>query len=220
MTIDTNAYLGFFAFRHRRHNTAPALLSLMDEKGIEKTIILSPIHGKEFDSVFDAYARYPDRFEVWCGFDFTGYEGPDFPANAIAELERCHARGARGVGELGDKGKGFFFSKPAAWGMHADDPRMGRLWEKCAELGMPVNIHVAEPKWMYEKMDSTNDGLMNAYKWRLDNQPDIVDHQGMIDILERTGMSLPKTTFFACHVANCGYERGISGGLRVGSPTL
>ena len=27
---------------------------------------------------------------------------------------------------------------------------------------------------MYEKMDNTNDGLMNAWSWRLDNKPDIV----------------------------------------------
>jgi hypothetical protein len=47
---------------------------------------------------------------------------------------------------------------------------MGPLFEKCAELGMPVSIHVGEPKWMYEKMDSTNDGLMNSYEWRLDDQ--------------------------------------------------
>ena len=178
----------------------------MDEKGIEKTIILSPIHGREFDSVFDAYARYPDRFEVWCGFDFSGYEGPEFPANAITELERCHKRGARGVGELGDKGKGFFFSKPAAWGMHADDPRMAPLWEKCAELGMPVNIHVAEPKWMYEKMDSTNDGLMNAYKWRLDNQPGIVGHEGLMKTLEGAVRKHPETTFVVCHFANCSHD--------------
>jgi predicted TIM-barrel fold metal-dependent hydrolase len=78
-----------------------------------------------------------------------------------------------------------------------------------AELGMPVNIHVAEPKWMYGKMDSTNDGLMNAYKWRLDDKPDIVDHQGMIDILERTVQNHPNTTFIACHVANCGYDLSI-----------
>ncbi|KPL09370.1 MAG: amidohydrolase [Bacteroides sp. SM23_62] len=192
----------------------------MDERGIEKTVILSPIHGLEFDSVFDAYAKYPDRFEVWCGIDFTGYEDPGFPASAIAELERCHENGASGVGELGDKGKGFFFSKPPAWGMHADDPRMGPIWEKCAELGMPVNIHVAEPKWMYEKMDSTNDGLMNAYQWRLDNQPDIVDHQGMIDILERTVKNHPRTTFIACHVANCGYDLGIIARLLDAYPNL
>lgn len=192
----------------------------MDERGIEKTVILSPIHGREFDSVFDAYAKYPDRFEVWCGIDFTDFEGPDFPATAIAELERCHKRGARGVGELGDKGKGFFFCKPAALGLHADDPRMGAIWDKCAELGMPINIHVAEPKWMYEKMDSTNDGLMNAYNWRLDNQPDIVDHQGMIDILERAVKNHPNTTFIACHVANCGYDLGIIAGLLDAYPNL
>jgi len=192
----------------------------MDEKGIEKTVILSPIHGREFDSVFDAYAKYPDRFEVWCGIDFTDFEGPDFPGTAIAELERCYKKGARGVGELGDKGKGFFFSKPAALGLHADDPRMGPIWDKCAELGMPVNIHVAEPKWMYEKMDSTNDGLMNAYKWRLDNQPGIVDHQGMMDILEGAVKNHPKTTFIACHVANCGYDLSIIARLLDAYPNL
>ncbi len=195
-------------------------VNTMDERGIEKSIILSPIHGREFDSVFDAYAKYPDRFEVWCGIDFTGYEDPGFPASAIAELERCHQKGARGVGELGDKGKGFFFSRPPAWGMHADDLRMGPIWEKCAELGMPVSIHVAEPKWMYEKMDSTNDGLMNAYKWRLDDQPDIVDHQGMIDILERAVKNHPGTTFIACHVANCGYDLNIIAGLLDAYPNL
>jgi len=33
--------------------------------------------------------------------------------------------------------------------MHMDDPRMDPLLEKCAELHMPVNIHVGEDKWMY-----------------------------------------------------------------------
>jgi predicted TIM-barrel fold metal-dependent hydrolase len=158
------------------------------------------------------YAKYPDRFEVWCGIDFTDFEGPDFPGTAIAELERCYKKGAKGVGELGDKGKGFFFSKPDALGLHADDPRMGPIWDKCAELSMPVNIHVAEPKWMYEKMDSINDGLMNAFKWRLDNQPGIVNHQGMINILEGAVKNHPKTTFIACHVANCAYDLTIIAG--------
>ena len=36
MIIDTNAYLGFFAFRQIRHNTAPELLRLMDAKGIDR----------------------------------------------------------------------------------------------------------------------------------------------------------------------------------------
>ncbi|MCX7824546.1 MAG: amidohydrolase [Verrucomicrobiae bacterium] len=36
MLIDTNAYLGPFAFRQLRHNTADGLLKLMDAKGIAK----------------------------------------------------------------------------------------------------------------------------------------------------------------------------------------
>ena len=41
MIIDTNAYLGHFAFRQLRHNTADALLRLMDEKGIDRAVVSS-----------------------------------------------------------------------------------------------------------------------------------------------------------------------------------
>ena len=179
----------------------------MDEMNIEKTIILSGKIGAEFDSIYQAYAgKYPDRFEVWCGFDYSGYDKPEFGSAAVTELERCYKVGARGVGELGDKGKGMFYCDTKAWGMHLDDPRMDALLEKCAELNLPINIHVADPIWMYEKMDKTNDGLMNAYEWRLDNQPDIVGHSGMIDILENAVKRHPNTIFIACHFANCSHD--------------
>jgi uncharacterized protein len=193
----------------------------MDEKGIEKTIVLSKETGAKFDSVYALYAgKYPDRFEVWCGFDYTGYDKPGYGPAAVRELERCYMVGARGVGELGDKGKGLFYSKPPAYGMHLDDPRLDPLLEKCAELGMPVNIHVADPMWMYEPMDSTNDGLMNAYDWRLDNQPGIVGHDGMIDILENAVKRHPKTTFVACHFANCSNDLNKLGALFDKYPNL
>jgi len=41
MIVDTNAYLGCYAFRQLRHNTAAALLGLMDEKGIDKAMVSS-----------------------------------------------------------------------------------------------------------------------------------------------------------------------------------
>lgn len=181
-------------------------IKAMDEAGVEKAIVMSGDTGKEFDDVYAIYAKYPDRFEVWCGFDCTGYDKPGFGPAAVKELERCYKVGARGVGELGDKGKGLFYGKPPAWGMHLDDPRMDPLLEKCAELKMPVNIHVGDPYWMYLPMDAQNDGLMNAYEWRLDNQPGIVGLEGMVDILERAVARHPKTTFIACHFANCCYN--------------
>ncbi len=43
MIIDTNAYLGSFAFRHLCHNTAGQLLKLMDAKGIDKAMVSNPM---------------------------------------------------------------------------------------------------------------------------------------------------------------------------------
>jgi predicted TIM-barrel fold metal-dependent hydrolase len=195
-------------------------IRVMDESGVEKAIVLTMAVGKEFDAVYAKYAKYPDRFEVWCGFDYTGYDKPDFGPAAVKELERCYKVGARGVGELGDKGKGLFYCRPKAWGMHLDDPRMDPLLDKCAELRMPVNIHVADPYWMYLPMDATNDGLMNAYTWRLDNQPGIVGHEGMVEILERAVKRHPKTIFVACHFANCSYDLNKIGRLFDKYPNL
>jgi uncharacterized protein len=192
----------------------------MDEVGIEKTIILTGATGQKFDEIHRKYSVYPNRFELWCDFDCTGYDQPGFGPQAIRALEKCHQAGAGGVGELHDKGKGLVSDTVNAFGMHPDDARMDSLFERCGQLGMPVNIHVADPIWMYEPMDIHNDGLMNALEWRLDNQPDIVGHSGMIDILERTVKKHPSTTFIACHFANLDYDLARLGQVLERHPNL
>ena len=192
----------------------------MDDVGIAKTIILTDANGQAFDDIYRKHAAYPDRFELWCGFDYTGYDRPGFGAQATRALEKCHQAGARGVGELHDKGKGLVSSTVKAFGMHPDDTRMDPLFERCGQLGMPVNIHVADPIWMYEAMDNKNDGLMNAFHWRLDNQPDIVGHSGMIDIFERTVKKHSSTTFIACHFANLDYDLARLGQVLERHPNL
>jgi len=178
----------------------------MDAVGVQKTIILTMSTGTEFDDIYRKYSKYPDRFEIWCGLDLSGYDQPGFGPAAVKELQRCRQVGARGVGEIHDKGEGLLSGKSKAPGMHPNDARMDAIWQSCAELGMPVSLHVADPIWMYQRMDNTNDGLMNAYLWRLDNKPDIVTLSGMIDILERTLARHRRTTFIACHFANLDYD--------------
>jgi hypothetical protein len=155
----------------------------MDEAGIEKTIILTGATGAKFDSIYSLYSKYPERFELWCGFDLDGYKEPGWIEKAIKELERCYKLGARGVGELSDKGAGLRYS--AGFGPHINDPLIKPLIKKCSELHMPVNIHVADPYWMYLPMDSTNDGLMNAYTWKIDSTKEgIIGHAQLIKTLE------------------------------------
>ncbi|MFY9977256.1 MAG: amidohydrolase family protein [Candidatus Sulfotelmatobacter sp.] len=192
----------------------------MDEVGIEKTIILTMATGAEFDRIYKEYAKHGARFEMWCGLDFTGYNQPGFASSVVKELKRCCQTGARGVGEIHDKGQGLRSGNSKTVGMHPDDPRMDPLFEACAELKLPVSLHVADPIWMYQKMDRTNDGLMNAYSWRLDNQPNIVGLSGMVEILDRTVKRHPHTTFIACHLANLDYDLARLGRMLESSPNL
>jgi predicted TIM-barrel fold metal-dependent hydrolase len=185
-------------------NDVDDLVKLMDKMNIKKTMILTYATGKSFDSAVDKYSKYPDRFELFCGFDYTGYGTPGWQKHAVEELERCYKKGARGVGELGDKGEGELYSKPTPGkGLHIDDPQMKPLLEKCAELHIPISIHVAEDEWMYETPDSTNDGLMNAATWHVDmNKPNKLDHDALQKSLENAVRENPKTIFIACHLMN------------------
>ena len=179
----------------------------MDEAGVQTTVILTGEIGTKFDDLVRLYGKYPGRFSLWCGFDLSGISEPNFGPAAVAELERCVKAGARGVGELSDKGCGLraVTNQP----VHMDDPRLDPLLEKCADFGLPVNIHIGEPIWMYEPMDSSNDGLMNSFKWRLDNQTNILSHAAVVATLDRSLSRHSRTTFIACHFVNCCYDLSI-----------
>lgn len=204
-----------------------AWVKLLDQFGIEKTVILSDEVGPRFDSLYRIYSRYGNRFQLWCGVDLSAYPQKGWQDKAIKELERCKKTGARGVGEITDKGSGLWNTYPERLtGLHFDDPAFQPVLRRMGELDMPINVHIAEPMWMYEKMDSTNDGLMNAYTWRIPKEgtasarPDRLGHAALIKTLDVMLGNNPKTTFVACHLANCEYDLTILGDLLSRHPNL
>ncbi len=125
----------------------------MDEVGIERTVILTGATGADFDKLVDLYLKpYPNRFLLYCGLDTHDIEKPDYPQRAVAELERCYRKGARGLGELTDKGTGYSrdANLPRDRRLHPDDPRLNAFWDKCAELKLPVVTHIADPPLLLE----------------------------------------------------------------------
>ena len=81
--------------------------------------------GAPFEEIIARYSSYPDRFRFWCCFDYTQMLQDGSADQTIAYLEHCHALGAVGVGEMGDKGEGDLYARPAEGrGIHLDDPRM------------------------------------------------------------------------------------------------
>ena len=125
----------------------------MDEVGVQKTVILTMATGTEFDDIYRKYSKYPDRFEMWCGLDLSGYNKPGFGPASVKELERCRQVGARGVGEIHDKGDGLASGKSKAPGIHPDDTRMDALWEK-----MRRTWHAYQPPCRRPHLDVPEDG--------------------------------------------------------------
>ena len=76
-SIQKAKYPAIDVHSHDNINTdVDQLIGLMNEMGIEKKIILSYATGTRFDSIVEKYARYKDRFDIWCGFDYTGFDKP------------------------------------------------------------------------------------------------------------------------------------------------
>lgn len=73
---------------------------------------------------------------------------------------------------------------------------------------------------MYEPMDPTNDGLMNAWKWQVSKDPGVLQHDEVIDTLARAAKRHPRTVFIACHFANCCSDLDRLGALLDACPNL
>jgi predicted TIM-barrel fold metal-dependent hydrolase len=109
------------------------LLGEMDEAGIDKTVLLALDAGIAFqtdltvrdynDYVADIVREHPDRIIGFAGID------PRRGKEAVGELQRCFDIGLRGL---------------KLWtltGFYPDDENYYPLYEKVAELGIPMLIH-------------------------------------------------------------------------------
>ena len=197
------------------HSNIDEWVKRMDAANIEKTVVLSFETGKKFDAIISQYKKHKVRFSIWCGFDYSGFDkDSNWTRNAIEELRRCKNLGAGGVGELGDKGTGEYYSAPVPGiGMHINDERMDPLLQECGRLKMPISIHVADPIWMYLPMDIHNDGMMNAYNWRIEMKEGMLGHSQLLNTLEQALEKHPETIFIACHFANCTHDLQILGDM-------
>lgn len=180
----------------------------MDEVGMETSVVLTGLTGKSFDDLVEQLPKkYPGRFLLYCGLDRTDVDKPDWPKRAVAELERCYSKGARGVGELSDKGWGFTRQVDLAREkrLHPDDNRMDPFWQKCAELKMPVNLHVADHPSCWTPLDVYQERTPD-YQHFNQYGKDVPSFDELIQIRNRTLEKHPKTTFVACHLGNLGHN--------------
>jgi predicted TIM-barrel fold metal-dependent hydrolase len=192
------------------------LVKTMDEVGVETVVLLTGATGERFDKLADAYLKpYPGRFMLFCGMDTRSLDiaAPDYPQKVAAELERCYRKGARGVGEVTDKGRGFGTGSTVDRAallardkrLHVDDRRLDLFWQKCAELKMPVNLHIADHPSAWQPDDAHQERVPSFQRYNQHGM-DVPTHAELISrfhtLLERHA----KTTFVAVHFSNLGHD--------------
>ena len=99
--------------------------------------------------------NYPNRFMVFTNVDFSGIDEPGWTEKTVAQIENDVRLGASGLKIY--KSLGMHNRDSKGDRIRIDDPRIGPVWEKCGELGIPVLIHSADPKSFWEPHDNQNE---------------------------------------------------------------
>jgi uncharacterized protein len=199
-----------------------AWVQTMDEVGVETTVVLTGATGAQFDKYVYLYLKpYPTRFQLYCGLNTTDIESADYPQRAAAELERCYKKGARGVGELTDKGRGFSrdSSLPPNKRLHPDDARLDAFWDKCAELKIPVVAHIADHPSAWKPLDVYQERTPDFQHFNLYGK-DVSSYEELIAIRNRMLSKHPRTKYIACHLGNQGHDLGLLGKELEAHPNL
>jgi predicted TIM-barrel fold metal-dependent hydrolase len=182
----------------------------MDEVGVETSVVLTGAIGERFDSLVKKLMKaHPGRFQICCGLDRTNIDSPDYSKRTVAELIRCHENGACGVGEISDKGYGLTRDRnlPRSKRLHPDDDRLDAFWDTCAELNLPVVLHVADHPSCWTPLDVYQERTPD-YQHFNQYGADIPTHAELIAKRDRTLEKHPQTRFIACHLGNQGHDLG------------
>lgn len=160
--IDLNCYLGHFAFRQLRYNTADALLKWMDEKGIERAAVSSAaaVMYKNVQPANEELAEetrtHRDRLVPFAVINpsYAGWQD---------DLKRCHE-------SLEMKGLRLH---PGWHGYKASDACCDELVHAAAERKMPVNIPIRvidnrQRHWLVDVPDEPKGEIVKLIQSRPD----------------------------------------------------
>ena len=145
----------------------------------------------------------PGRAVLYFNLDYSGWDQPGFAERAIEQVNRAHALGAAGLKEY--KRLGLFLRDQQGQLIRIDDSRLDGVWKRCGELGLPVSIHVADPKafWLpYTAQNERWKELKDHRSWWFGDPKQYPTREKLLEALDRVIRRHPKTTFVCVHFAN------------------
>lgn len=188
---------------HQRRMTEQdlsALIADMDKINMGIMINLSGGSGDRIKgAVKNVNEHYPNRFGIFANVNFDNVGSEGWGEKAAQQLEEDVKNGAVGLKIY--KSLGLRNKDTSGKRLAIDDPRLGPVWEKCGELGIPVIIHAADPKSFWDPMDADNERWLElkTRSGRKRSDTDPAPWQQIIDEQHNMFRAHPKTTFINAH---------------------
>jgi predicted TIM-barrel fold metal-dependent hydrolase len=186
-------------------------LAEMDKAGVWMCVGLDGLSAKDFykEHLKISHNISKDRFLIFFSPDFSRIDEQDFGRREAAKLEEAVGMGIKGLKIF--KSLGLTLKDKSGKLVPVDDPRIDPIWAKCGELGIPVMMHVSDPKAFFTPIDRYNeryDELGAHPNWSFVGEQYTYSKQEILDQRNRVIAKHPNTIFIGAHVGNLPEELG------------
>ena len=206
ISVSTKSEAGVELAAERQYlGTPQELLAVMERKNIRAMVNLTGGYEKGLAQTVVRYDRaYPGRFYTFAEPSYSRLNERDYPKLQAQAIEQAHRDGARGLKIL--KTLGLYLRENITSGtlVKIDDARFDPMWHACAQLNIPVAIHVSDPIAFFTPTDRFNE----RYE-ELNNHPDwsfyggdFPNNEELLAARNRVMARHPRTQFVVLHVGN------------------
>jgi predicted TIM-barrel fold metal-dependent hydrolase len=201
----------FIDIHSHRTNLTPdevdKLVKEMDTINLQVLVNLSGGTGERLRrNVEGMKGRYPNRFVVFANLSYDDLNTPGYGQRAAARLAEDVKNGAQGLKIFKNFGMDLKYSTGQR--VKVDDPEFDPVWDKCAELKIPVLIHIAEPSAFFEPIDKNNERWLELKQFPQRARPPekYPTFETLIGERNRMFGKHPKTNFIGAHLAYHGND--------------
>ncbi len=189
---------------HMDSGADPAKVALtMNELNLQTVVSLG--RGDMFGEKLTDYMRkwvtpFGSRFAVMANLNEKQINDADFGRKAVAQLRDDVQNGAIALKIY--KSLGLVWRDRAGKLIRPDDPRFDPVWDACADLSIPVLIHVNDTMPFFDPVDRFNERYVSLTRDGRSSWYGKVDvtHEQLMDYFEHIIAKHPRTTFIAAHV--------------------
>jgi predicted TIM-barrel fold metal-dependent hydrolase len=177
------------------------VLKIMDECGVERVVNITMRTGAAaLEVIHKFHSAAPERFATYGWMDWSDVQAPGFFQRTVERFGRLVEHGICGMKIWKDLGTTVRGQNGKL--LCIDDERLDPLYEKAAELNVPIMYHIADPDAFFLPIDAANERyeeLAAHPEWSYYGS-----YYGKLELLaqrDRVIARHPRTTFVGAHVA-------------------